>query len=183
MDNLPLLWKKSHTFNFAVKMNIVFLNLIGGISHLGLLNIVTFLETKGYKSKLVYLSRIPIIAKDENYAPLTEPEKESIISFIDQERPALIGFSLMTYNFHQATDNGVRFPPRCSTYTVTTPEHGTCSLLWHSWLWSWLSWYRCCVRTVWLCIGLQGCCSAFCRFVRAVRWIATCSLLPSARSD
>lgn len=72
------------------KLKIIFFNMLFEIGSLGLLNVITFLEKSGYPSKHVYLAKI----EDE-----TEEELNSILAFIESEKPDLIGFSLMTFNF------------------------------------------------------------------------------------
>ncbi len=75
-------------------MKIVFLNMSLNIGTVGLPNVVTYLEKKGYPSKHVYLTEG---CKEANNA--MNEELNSILSFIQQDKPDLIGFSLMTLNF------------------------------------------------------------------------------------
>ncbi|MBM2832850.1 MAG: Radical domain protein [Candidatus Brocadiaceae bacterium] len=71
-------------------MKIIFFNMLFEMGTLGLLHVVTYLERNGYPAKHVYLTK----TEDES-----EEEIKSILAFIDQEQPDLIGFSLMTFNF------------------------------------------------------------------------------------
>ena len=73
-------------------MNLVFFNMLFEMGTLGLLNLVTYLEQNGYPAKHVYL-----VKKQEE----TDEELDSILSFVQQEQPDLIGFSLMTFNFYR----------------------------------------------------------------------------------
>jgi len=73
-------------------MPIVLFNMLWEMGTLGLLNVVTYLEQHGYSPKHVYLTK----------SDLETPEElDAILSFVKKENPALIGFSLMTFNFHR----------------------------------------------------------------------------------
>lgn len=73
-------------------LSLVFFNMIWEMGTLGLLNIVTYLERKGYPAKHVYLT------KRHSESP---EELAAILSFLEEAQPKLIGFSLMTFNFHR----------------------------------------------------------------------------------
>lgn len=73
-------------------MKMIFFNMLFEMGTLGLLNVVTYLEQKGYPAKHVYLVKM----QEE-----TDEELDSILSFVQQEEPDLIGFSLMTFNFRR----------------------------------------------------------------------------------
>jgi anaerobic magnesium-protoporphyrin IX monomethyl ester cyclase len=86
-------------------MPLVFFNMLWEIGTLGLLNLTSHLESKGYSIKLVYLPKL----KQEGYPNkhayplnhnlLTSEELGTILNFVEQEKPQLVGFSLMTYDF------------------------------------------------------------------------------------
>ena len=73
-------------------MPVVLFNMLWEMGTLGLLNVVTYMEQKGYSPKHVYLTKHDLE---------TPEELDAILSFIQKTHPALIGFSLMTFNFHR----------------------------------------------------------------------------------
>jgi radical SAM superfamily enzyme YgiQ (UPF0313 family) len=73
-------------------MKMTFFNMLFEMGTLGLLNVVTYLEQNGYPATHVYLVKM----QEE-----TDEELDSILSFVQQEEPDLIGFSLMTFNFRR----------------------------------------------------------------------------------
>lgn len=79
-------------------MKILFLNMLGQMTTLGLLNVITYLEEKGYSSKHIYLCRRP------GRQQVSSEELNSILNFIEQEQPDLIDLTLMTLNFFRARE-------------------------------------------------------------------------------
>ncbi len=63
------------------------------IGPLGILHLVTYLQQKGQPTRCVFLAKLD---------PETPEELETICSFVEAERPTLIGFSLMSFNFRRA---------------------------------------------------------------------------------
>jgi radical SAM superfamily enzyme YgiQ (UPF0313 family) len=65
---------------------------------LGQLHVITHLERSGYPCKCVYLTKRGKKEEEEQRED-TEGELNSILGFIEHEKPDLIGLSLMTLNF------------------------------------------------------------------------------------
>jgi len=87
-------------------MNIIFFDTRYQMTTLGLLHVATYLEKSGYPSKYVFLSRqegkgIRQVFKQK---PDIRQELDSILDFIEQEKPDLIGMTLMMINFYRARD-------------------------------------------------------------------------------
>jgi len=73
-------------------MPLIFFNMLWEMGTLGLPNIVTYLEQKGYPSKHVYLTKHELE---------TPAEIQTILAFVEREQPRLVGFSLMSFNFER----------------------------------------------------------------------------------
>lgn len=90
-------------------MSIVFFNMLWEMGTLGLLNLVTYLEQKGYPSKHVYLPK-------KN--PETVGELNAILAFIEKSQPILVGFSLMTFNFNRTKRISTEIKKRFSNIPI-----------------------------------------------------------------
>lgn len=82
-------------------MKLVFFNPMAQIITLGQLHVITYLEKNGYPSKHVYLTRKGELQLKKEYVHKedTQCEMNSILEFIDQEKPDLIAMTLMTLSF------------------------------------------------------------------------------------
>jgi len=92
-----------------MSISIVFFNMLWEMGTLGLLNVVTYLEQKGYPTKHVYLTRFDLE---------TPEEVNAILSFVEKTQPALIGFSLMTFNFDRTKRISLEIKKRFSRIPI-----------------------------------------------------------------
>ncbi len=85
-------------------MKIIFFNTMTQIVTLGQLHVITHLEKNGYLSKHVYLTKEDEQGFRKEYERKDDIQREmnSILEFIEQEKPDLIGMTLMTLNFFRA---------------------------------------------------------------------------------
>jgi anaerobic magnesium-protoporphyrin IX monomethyl ester cyclase len=73
-------------------LSIVLFNMLWEMGTIGLPNLVTHLKAHGYPSKQVYLTK---------HEPESAQELEAILAFVAKEKPDLVGFSLMSFNFER----------------------------------------------------------------------------------